>query len=104
MIKKIYYILLLLFSIFSIYLGFNITIIPNKILYIIILFYIINLLLILIFLFRKKKILKILAIILSIFQIILNIGIIFIYQKTNSFFDKITNIEYETNNYSVIRL
>ena len=104
MIKKIYYLFILLFSIISIYLGFNSTIIPNNILYLIILFYLINLIIIGLLLFRKKKILKILGIFLSIILIIANVGLIFVYNKTNSFFDKITNIEYETNNYSVIVL
>ena len=88
----------------SIYLGFNSTIIPDNILYLIILFYVINLLLILILLFRKKKIFQILGIFLSIIVIIVNSGLVFVYYKSNSFFNKITNIEYETNNYAVIVL
>ena len=47
---------------------------------------------------RKKKLFKILGIILSILLIIINAGLIFVYYKSNSFFDKITNVEYETYN------
>ena len=104
MIKKIYYMFILLFSIISVYLGFNITIIPDIALYLIILFYLINLILIAILLFRKKKILIIFGIILSIILIITNVGLIFAYNRINNFFDKITNTEYETNNYSVMVL
>ena len=102
MFKKIYYILIVLFSIISIYLLFNTTIIPNNILYLIILFYTLFLILILILITRKKKIFIILGIILSIFIIIGNIGTIFIYHKTNTFFNKITNVKYEITNYSII--
>ena len=51
---------------------------------------------------RKKKIFIILGIILSLFIIIGNIGTIFIYHKTNTFFNKITNVKYEITNYSII--
>ncbi len=104
MFKKIYYILVLLFSIISIFLEFNTPIIPNKILYLMLLFYIINLLIILILILRKNKILKTLGIISSILIIIINIGLTFIYIKSNNFFNKITNVEYETSNYSVLVL
>ena len=36
--------------------------------------------------------------------VVANIALSFIYYKSNTFFNKITNIEYETNNYSVIVL
>ena len=104
MIKKIYFILILIFSIISVYFIFNATIVPNTILYLIILFYVINLLLMYILITRKKKLFKILGIILSILLIIINAGLIFVYYKSNSFFDKITNVEYETNNYVIIVL
>ena len=78
--RLIYFLCLLLFSIISIFLGFNSTIIPNLVLYLIILFYIINLVL------------------------IVNIGLTCVYIKSNSFFDKITNVTYETSNYSVLVL
>ena len=104
MAKKIYFILLFLISAFSIYLGYNITIIPTKYLYVLITFYIIFLLLILILLFRKKKILRIIGIFLSIVLITISIGVAFIYHKTNTFFNKITNVKYETSNYSLLVL
>ncbi len=104
MAKKIYFILLILISAFSIYLGFNITIIPTKYLYLLIGFYILNLLLILLLLFRKKKILRIIGIFLSIILIIISIGISYIYHRTNTFFNKITNVKYETSNYSLLVL
>ena len=104
MFKKIYYFLLLVVSVVSIYLSFNITIIPTKYVYLIGLFYLVNLVLILILLFRKKKIFKILGIICSIFLLFVSSAITFIYIRSNSFFDKITNVEYEKSNYIVIVL
>ena len=92
--RIIYYIFLLLFSIGGIYLLFNATIVPDKILYLIVLFYVVSLILILILITRKRKFLQITAIILSIILLILNSGMVYIYHKTNAFFDKITNIEY----------
>jgi LCP family protein required for cell wall assembly len=57
---------------------------------------------------RKKKAKKIilftLGIILSIILIGVNVVIGFVYYKSNSFFNKITNIEYETSNYVTIVL
>ncbi len=100
--RIIYYIFLLLFSIGGIYLLFNATIVPDKILYLIVLFYVVSLILILILITRKRKFLQITAIILSIILLILNSGMVYIYHKTNAFFDKITNIEYTITNYSVI--
>lgn len=96
--------MILIFSIISVYFIFNATIVPNTILYLIILFYVINLLLMYILITRKKKLFKILGIVLSILLIIINSGLIFVYYKSNSFFDKITNVEYETNNYVIIVL
>lgn len=104
MFKKIYYFLLLVVSVVSIFLSFNITIIPTKYVYLIGLFYLVNLVLILILLFRKKKIFKILGIICSIFLLFVSSAITFIYIRSNSFFDKITNVEYEKSNYIVIVL
>lgn len=104
MFKKIYYFLLLVVSVVSIYLSFNITIIPTKYVYLIGLFYLVNLVLILILLFRKKKIFKILGIICSIFLLFVSSAITFIYIRSNSFFNKITNVEYEKSNYIVIVL
>ena len=104
MFKKIYYLLLFLFSIISIYLGFNSTIIPNKILYMIIGIYIIFLLITFLLITRKNKFLIFLGILLSIPILIGNIALSYLYIRTNSFFDKITNVEYETSNYSIIVL
>ena len=104
MIKKLYYLILFLLSIISIYLGFNSTIIPNKILYIIIAVYIIFLLLILLLITRKKKFIIFLGILLSIPLLIGNAALSYVYIRTNTFFNKITNVEYETSNYSIIIL
>ena len=102
--RLIYYILLFLLSIMSIIFAFNATIIPNNILYLIIIFYVINLILIFILLTRKKKFIRIIGIIISIFLLLANALMIFVYYKADSFFNKITNIEYETSNYSVVIL
>ena len=104
MFKKIYYLLLFIFSIISIYLGFNSTIIPNKLLYLTILFYIVFLFIIIILLSRKNKLLITLGIIFSIPLLIGNVSLCYVYSRTNTFFNKITNVEYETSNYSVIVL
>ena len=102
LIYIIYYILILIFSTISIYLLFNATIIPNNIIHLIILFYVLCLILLLILLTRKRKIFRILGILLSMLLVIANTGMIYLYNKTNSFFDKITNVKYEITNYSVI--
>ena len=102
--RLIYFILILLLSIISIFLAFNATIIPNIILYIIIVFYVVNLLLFFILITRKKKFLRILGIFISIILLLTNAALVFVYCKSNSFFNKITNVEYETSNYSVIVL
>lgn len=104
MAKKIYFILLLLISAFCIYLSFNITVFPTKYLYLLLGFYIVNLLLILVLLFRHKKILRFLGIFLSIILIIVSIGVAYIYHRTDTFFSKITNVKYETSNYSLLVL
>lgn len=102
--RKIYFLIIFLLSIISFYLGFNSTIIPNIILYFAIIFYVINLLIIYILLMRKKKILRILGIFLSLILLIGDIALTFVYIRANKFFNKITNIEYETSSYSVIVL
>ena len=102
--RLIYFILILLSSIISIFLAFNATIIPNLILYIIIAFYVVNLLLIFILLTRKKKFLRIFGIFLSIILLLADIALAFVYYKANSFFGKITDVEYETSNYSIVIL
>lgn len=102
--RLIYYIFILILSIISIIFAFNATIIPNNILYIIIAFYIITLLLIFILITRKKKFLRILGIVLSIILLLINAAMIFVYYKADSFFNKITNVEYETSNYSIVIL
>lgn len=102
--RLIYFIFILILSIISIIFAFNATIIPNNILYFIIVFYIINLLLIFLLITRKKKFLRILGIILSIILLLINAGMIFVYYKADSFFNKITNVEYETSNYSIVIL
>ena len=102
--RLIYFILILLLSIISIFLAFNATIIPNIILYIIIAFYVVNLLLFFILITRKKKFLRILGIFISIILLLTSAALVFVYYKSNSFFNKITNVEYETSNYSVIVL
>ena len=104
MIKKIYLFLITILSALGIYFGFNSTIIPNVVLYIIIAFELINLLLTFIFINTKKKILIGIAIFLSIIIIVVNIALFFVYKRTNTFFDKITNIEYEKSNYAIIAL
>ena len=102
--RLIYFILILLLCIISIFLAFNATIIPNIILYIIIAFYVVNLLLFFILITRKKKFLRILGIFISVILLLTNAALVFVYYKSNSFFNKITNVEYETSNYSVIVL
>ena len=117
MSKKIYYILLLLTSIISVYLGFNSTIIPDIILYLIILIYVIILGLILLLLrsnkkkkkkkkkrHLKKKIRLFFITLLSLIAMIMDIGLCLLYFRTNNFFNRITNVKFETNNYSVIVL
>ena len=110
MLKKIYFLLILLFSIICLYLGFNSTIIPNIVLYILIVFYIINLLILYLLLVKKRnknkkrKIFIILGIILSIILITLNTAIVFINIKANKFLNTITNVKFETTSYSLIVL
>ena len=107
MFRIIYLIFLFLLSALGVYLGFNSTIIPNIALYLIILFDIVNIVLIAIFIKKRKKrriVLIILGILLSIILILANVIIGFVYYKSNSFFNKITNIEYETSNYVTIVL
>ena len=55
MIRKIYCILIFLFSIVSLFLGFNAKIIPNLFLYILIGFYFINLILLYLLIGKKRK-------------------------------------------------
>jgi len=102
--RLIYYILILILSIMSIILAFNATIIPNKVLYLVTIFYVINLILIFILITRKKKFLRIIGIIISLLLLLANAVMVFVYFKADSFFDKITNVEYETSNYSVVIL
>ena len=104
MFKKIYYFILFLLSIISIYLGFNSTIIPNKILYIVIAIYIIFLLITFLLITRKNKFLIFLGILLSIPLLIGDIALCYVYLRTNTFFNRITGVEYETSNYSIIVL
>ena len=104
MLKKIYYAIIVIISLISTYFVFNTTIIPTKYAYLIGLFYLVNLILILILLFRKHKIFRILGIILSILLIIISCGVAFVYVRTNTFFNKITNVEYEKSNYLVVVL
>ena len=107
MFRKIYILLIFLLCIMGIYFGFNSTIIPNTVLYILIAFYVINILLMAILLKRRKKkkvFLKILGILISIILIICNVALFLVYHKANSFFNKITDITYETTNYNVIVL
>ena len=110
MIRKIYYLLVAIFCIIGIYLGFNASIIPNIALYILIAFYIINLLILYLLLVKKRKKTKkrriffIIGIILSIILIILNTAIVFINIKANKFLNTITNVKFETTSYSLIVL
>ncbi len=107
MFRKIYILLIFLLCIMGIYFGFNSTIIPNTVLYILIAFYVINTLLMAILLKRRKKkkvFLKILGIFISIILILCNVALFLVYHKANSFFNKITDIAYETTNYNVIVL
>ena len=102
--RLIYFIFILIVSIISIVLAFNATIIPNNILYLIIIFYVINLILIFIFITRKKKFLRILGIIISIILLLASSLITFVYFKADAFFNRITNVEYETSNYAIVVL
>lgn len=110
MIRKIYCILIFLFSIVSLFLGFNAKIIPNLFLYILIGFYFINLILLYLLIGKKRKkgkkrkICTILGIILSIILISLNTALVFINVKANKFLNTITNVKFETSSYSVIVL
>ena len=102
--RKIYFLFVFIISIIGIFLGFYSTIIPNIILYLAIIFYVINLLIIYILLMRKKKILRIVGYIISILLIAISIALGYIFFRANSFFNKITNIKYETTNYSILVL
>ena len=102
--RLIYFIFLLILSAISMFFAFNATIIPNIVLYILIAFYIVNLILIFILLTRKKKFFRILGIIISIFLLLINTLVIFVYYKSDAFFNRITNVEYETSNYKIIIL
>ena len=102
--RLIYCIFIFLLSIISIFMAFNATIIPNNILYVTIIFYVITYLLIFLLITRKKKILRIIAIFISIILILTSSLLIFIYFKADSFFNKITNVEYETSNYNILIL
>lgn len=104
MFKKIYYILIILISAVSIYLSFNITIIPTNYVYLIGLVYLIFLILILILLFRKHTVFKVFGVLISLILLAVSFGITFLYVRTNNFFDKITNVEYETSNYIIVTL
>ena len=97
--RLIYYIFIFILSIISIIFAYNATIIPNIGLYIIIGFYIINLILIFILLTRKKKAPRVFGIIFSVVLLLISTAIIFVYYKADAFFNKITNVEYETSNY-----
>ena len=102
--RLIYYIFIFILSIISIIFAYNATIIPNIGLYIIIGFYIINLILIFILLTRKKKAPRVFGIIFSVVLLLISTAIIFVYYKADTFFNKITNVEYETSNYKIITL
>lgn len=104
MFKKIYLIFLSLFSFISLYLCLNMGVIPNLYLSLIIIIYLIILLLSLFLITRNNKVIKGIGIFISIIILILNISITFISYKFNNFFDKITNISYETSNYLIIVL
>ena len=105
---------LLIFSIISIILLYYTSIVPSTIFYLIILFYAINLVLIFILLTYKKKgkkkkkkkrrILRIIGIIWGIILMAISLLAIFLCFKASSFFDRISNDEYETSNYSIVIL
>ena len=102
--RLIYYLLIFILSVISVIFAFNATIIPNIVLYIIIAFYIINLILLFILITRKKKVPRIIGITLSIIMILVSAAIAFVYYKADAFFNKITNVEYETSNYKIVIL
>ncbi len=102
--RLIYYIFLLILSIVSIILSFNSTIIPSKYLYLIILIYFLILVLVFYLITRRKKFIRFLGIFISLFLLLGDIAIGYVYFRTNSFFSKINDIEYKTSNYSVLLL
>ena len=106
-----FFIFLLIFCIISMILLYMTSIVPSTIFYLIILFYVINLVLIFILLTRnkkkkkkKRKVARFFGILWGIILMIISGIAIFLCFKASSFFDKISNQEYETSNYSVIIL
>ena len=107
-----FFLFLLIFSIISIVLLYLTSIVPNTIFYIIVFFYIINLVLIFLLLTKgkkkkkkkKRKIFRVIGILWGIILMIISAIAIFLCFKASSFFDRISNDEYETSNYSIVVL
>lgn len=104
MIKKILTILILLFSIISLILGIHSSILPPLYLSIFLAFHIINIILILLLITKKNKIFTTIAIVLAIILTIFSLSTSYVFIRADKLINKITNIEGEVNNYSVIVL
>lgn len=102
--RKIYFILTLIYSIINLVICFNSTIIPNKFIIPLIITYTLSLLIIYILTTRKKILLNIFGIILSIIIITINTTIILANNEANNLLNKITNTNKITYNYSLIVL
>ena len=104
MIKKLITIILTLISIIGIFLAIHSSMLPTLYIGILSIFYLISIIIIYFLLTKKNKIFFILSIILTLIIIIISIGISFIFIKSDNILNKITNIDKEINNYSVIVL
>ena len=104
MIKKIITIILLLVSIISIFLAIHSSMLPTLYIIALSIFYLISIILIYFLLTKTNKIFTILSIILTSIIIIISIGVSFVFLKADHILNKITDVDKEINNYSVIVL
>ncbi len=104
MIKKIITIILLLVSIISIFLAIHSSMLPTLYIIALSIFYLISIILIYFLLTKNNKIFTILSIILTSIIIIISIGVSFVFLKADNILNKITDVDKEINNYSVIVL
>ena len=104
MIKKIITIILLLVSIISIFLAIHSSMLPTLYIIALSIFYLISIILIYFLLTKTNKIFTILSIILTSIIIIISIGVSFVFLKADNILNKITDVDKEINNYSVIVL
>lgn len=104
MIKKIIIATTLILSLISIFLGISSSILPPLYLEIFLGIYLISTTIIIFLLTRKNKLLNTISIIIFIILIIFSIGNSIIFIKADQIINKITNLEGEINNYSVIVL